>query len=65
MAHAFNLSTWGDRGRRISKFETSLGYTEKPWLKKEKKCMFCIKAVVDCDNAGFLGQYTELISVKL
>ena len=26
VAHAFNHSTWGGRGRRISKFEASLVY---------------------------------------
>ena len=47
VAHAFNPSTPGGRGRRISEFEASLvykvsfqdsqDYTEKPCLEKPKK----------------------------
>jgi hypothetical protein len=46
VAHAFNPSTWGGRGRWISEIKASLvysvlqdsqGYTEKPCLGKKKK----------------------------
>jgi hypothetical protein len=41
----------GGRGRRISEFEASLGYTEKPYLEKQNKtktqkpqdCLFPMK----------------------
>jgi hypothetical protein len=35
VVHAFNPK--GGRGRRISEFEDSQGYTEKPCLEKPKK----------------------------
>jgi hypothetical protein len=37
VAHAFNPSTLGGRGRRISEFQDSQGYTEKLYLEKLKK----------------------------
>ena len=37
MAHAFNYKHLGGSGRRISEFEASLGYTEKPCLKNKNK----------------------------
>jgi hypothetical protein len=33
VAHAFNSQHLGGRGRRISEFQDSQGYTEKPCLK--------------------------------
>jgi hypothetical protein len=36
VVHAFNQHS-GGRGRRISEFEASQGYTEKPCLKKTKQ----------------------------
>jgi hypothetical protein len=37
VVHAFNPSTLGGRGRQISEFQDSQGYTEKPCLRKQNK----------------------------
>ena len=38
MAHAFNPSTWGDRGRQVSEFKASLVNRAPEQSETEKPC---------------------------